>query len=305
MPIRDIKVLDKNNNPTKDAEGNFIVTTEKFNKHFIANTIEESEHLLKEYDKDIGFLANKLSAITGVDRADLCQEGIIGLARAKRDFELERSEKFRIFAIFKIKDAMREFITTQASNVRVPQYVKNAATLTGSLQKALEKADGLKRLTFVDIWMASEYYKDNPPENKKSLMEDVAEIRQSIQNLADRSHTSVIQLLERAELSPAFSPEIIYTNLDSIAIINDSAFSNVVFVEEIKESLPEKDYDLLYRHYVGGETLRDLSGPFGVTAETLCVRIQNLKDSLVKKYGARIKHENNTNIKEIKQGDSG
>lgn len=282
-----------------------IRDNEKFSKHFIADTIEEAEHLLKEYEKDISFLSNKLSAITGVDKEDLCQEGIIGLARAKRDFELERSEKFRIYAIYKIKDALREYITTQASNVRVPQYVKNAAILTESLQKSLEKVDGRKRLTFADIWMASEYYKDNSPEGKESLIEDIVKIRQSIQNLADRSHTSVIQLLDRAELSPASSPEIIYTNLDAMAIVDDSAFSNTVFVEEIKESLPEEDYDLLYRHYVGGETLRELSGPFGVTAETLCIRIQNLKDSLVKKYGARIRHENNTNIKETKQGDSG
>ena len=285
-----------------------IRENEVFSKHFIADTTEESERLLKEYEQDIGFLARKLSAITGVDKLDLRQEGIIGLARAKRDFEIERSEKFRIFAIFKIKDAMREFITTQASNVRVPQYVKNAAILTESLQKALEKVDGIKRLTFVVIWTAAEYYKDNPLEDKKPLMEDIARIRQSIQNLADRSHTSVIQLLERAELSPVSFPEIIYTNLDTIAATaatDDSAFSNIVFVKEIKESLSEEDYDLLYRHYVGGETERELSGPFGVEASTLHIRIQNLKDSLVRKYGARIKHENNINTEETKQGDSG
>lgn len=284
-----------------------IRDNEKFNKHFIADTIEESERLLKEYEKDIGFLASKLSSITGVDKLDLRQEGIIGLARAKRDFERERSEKFRIFAIFKIKDAMREFITTQASNVRVPQYVKNAATLTESLQKALEKVDGLKRLTFADIWAISEYYKDNPPEDKESLMEDVIKIRQSIQNLADRSHTSVIQLLERAELSPVSSPEIIYTNtnLDNIAVVNDSDFSNAVFVKEIKESLSEEDYDLLYRHYACGETYTALEAVFGVKEETLCVRARKLKDSLVKKYGARIKHENNIYTEETKQGDSG
>ncbi len=282
-----------------------IRDNEVFNKHFLADTEEESEQLLKEYDRDIGFLSNKLSAITGVDKEDLRQEAIIGLARAYRDFEKERSEKFRIFALFKIKDAMREFITTQASNVRVPQYVKNATILTESLQRAIEKMDGIRRLSFVAIWDASEYYKDNPPEDKEFLMEDVTEIRQSIQNLADRSHTSVIQLLERAELSPVSSPEIIYTNIDAIAIINDSAFSNAVFVKEIKENMPEEDYNLLYRHYAGGETLRELEESFGVTAETLCVRIQKLKDSLVKKYGARVNHENNTNTKEIKQGDSG
>ena len=278
---------------------------EVFSKHFLANTEEEAEHLLKEYEKDIGFLSSKLSAITGVDKLDLRQEGIIGLARAYRDFEIERSEKFRIFAIFKIKDAMREFITTQASNVRVPQYVKNAATLIGSLQKALEKVDGLKLLTFTGIWMASEYYKNNPIEDKESLMEDIAEIRQSIQNLADRSHTSVVQLLERAELSPVSSPEIIYTNLDNMAIVNDSDFSNTVFMEEIKESLSKEDYELLYRHYACGETYTALESVFGVKEETLCVRARKLKESLVKKYGARIKHENNTNTKEIKQRDPG
>ena len=281
---------------------------EVFSKHFLADTKEQAEQLLKKYEKDISFLSNKLSAITGVDKEDLRQEGLIGLARAYRDFERERSEKFRIYAIYKIKDALREYITTQGSNIKIPQYVKNAANLTESLQKVLEKMDGLRRLTFVDIWTASEYYKDNPPKNKESLMEDVIRIQQSIQNLADRSHTSVIQLLERAELSPVSFPEIIYTNLDTIAATattDDSAFSNIVFVKEIKESLSEEDYDLLYRHYVGGETERELSGPFGVEASTLHIRIQNLKDSLVRKYGARIKHENNINTEETKQGDSG
>jgi RNA polymerase sigma factor (sigma-70 family) len=281
-----------------------IRDNEIFGKCFLADTLEEANELLTKYEKDIGFLASKLSNITGVDRDDLHQEGVIGLARAKRDFERDRSAKFRIYAIYKIKDAMKEFITKQASNVRIPQYVRNAAKLMEHLDKSTEKLDGIKRSSFIDIWAASEYYKDKPPQGKEPIVADIVSIRRSIENLADRSHTSVIQLLERAELAPTSSAEMVDRDLNTLSA-DDTIFSNsMLFVEDIKENMREEDYDLLYRHYVLEETLREMSPSFGVTPETLCVRIQNLKDSLVKKYGARIADENNIDIKETEQRDS-
>lgn len=73
------------------------------------------------------------------------------------------------------------------------------------------------------------------------------------------------------------------------AFIDDSFeidITNKLFIEKILQSLSDEDAELIKRHAILGETLRELSASFGVTAETLFCRIKNIKNVLVKRYGA-------------------
>lgn len=260
-----------------------IRDNEKFSACFIADTMDEANQLLVDYEKDIGFLATKLAVITGIDAEDLQQEGIIGLARAKRDFEVERSEKFRIFAIYKIKDAMKEFITKQGNNVKTPQYVKNAAQLAEGLRKILEKMDGHKYRSYADIWHTSNVYKDAPPADMENLIGDLASLRQSLKNLSDRSHTSPLQLLERAELSPSASLEIVDRDVNTIShSYNSSTISENHIVKTAKNILTEKEFEMFNLHFIQGATLREMEEDLCKKASTISVQIMQIREKLGK-----------------------
>jgi RNA polymerase sigma factor (sigma-70 family) len=236
---------------------------------------------------------------TGIDKADLRSEGIIGLARASRDFEPERSSVFRIFAIYKIKDAMREFVTTQSGNVRVPQYVRDALRLINNLKSILSKVYTIRYLAFTQIWELSEKLSDDDP-----IKEDVDNIRNSIINLANRSHTSISQLLERSEVIPLESDvELVsedYKNMGGKSE-EDSLIEmihNVQIVENIKKILTEDEFNLLWDRFVNGKTVRELEGPLGITAESIVVRTNVIRDKLISHFKRMSTNEVNTFIEE-------
>lgn len=292
MPIREYKV--------KDEKGNVIgIELEKFLTNFIAETKEEADKLYKEYIKTLQLLANKYATFTGIDAEDLVQEGIIGLARASRDFEADRSNNFRIFAIYKIKDAMKEFVISQASNIKVPQYIRDASVLINRLKRIMESVDVLESCSLTDIWLLSSIYESN-----KDVADDVIRTKQSIFNLADRSGTTTEQLIERAEMIPLVVYEKIDGGVDKLS--GDTEGDKMIqrlsakrSIDNLKDYLKEDEFNLLVDHYVYGETVRELAGKLGIKAPSVTVRIHNIVQRLNKRKDKILCYESNEATEKI------
>jgi len=286
MPIREYKI--------KDEKGNVIGTQlEKFPANFIAETKEEAEELYKKYNKTLQLLANKYSVFTGIDIEDLVQEGSIGLARASRDFEIDRSENFHIFAIYKIKDAMKEFVISQASNIRVPRYIRDASVLINRLKRIMESVDVLESCSLTDIWLLSSIYESN-----KDVADEIVKIKQSISNLADRSCTTTEQLIERAEVIPLVVYEKIDLGVDKLSdgTEGDKMIQRLAArqsVANLKSYLKEDEFELLVDHYVYGKTVRELAEKLGIKAPSVTVKIHNIVQKLNKRKDKILCYESN------------
>jgi len=253
-----------------------IRDSEKFLVNFLAETKVEAERLYEKYIKTIGRLADRYTIFVGVDKKDLIQEGIIGLARANRDFEKGRSKDFTIFAIYKIKDAMREFVTSQASDIKVPQYIKDAVALIRRLKKVMESVDVLESCSLLGIWDISKIYESN-----KDVADKVKEIKESIRNLADRSCTTTEELIERAEMAPSVNYEIIDRSMNNLSenIKEEELIHQIATkrsIENLKEYLTKDEYQLLVDHYVYGKTVRDLEKELGIKASSVTIRIHSI-----------------------------
>lgn len=293
MPIREYKI--------KDEKGNVIGTElEKFPANFIAETKEKADKLYEKYIKTLRLLASKYAPFTGIDAEDLIQEGVIGLARASRDFEVDRSENFHIFAIYKIKDAMKEFVVSQASNIKVPQYIKDASILINRLKKIMESVDVLESCSLTDIWTLSSIYESN-----KDVADDIIKTKRSILNLADRSCTTTEQLIERAEMIPSIIYETVDYDVDRL--IGDTEEDKVVkhlaarqSIDNLKKYLKEEEFDLLVNHYVYGKTVRELSKELGIEASSVTVKIHNIVQKLNKRKDKILYYESNKDTKKIK-----
>lgn len=289
MPFRNVKLKDPiTKKDVLDENGEPVYEDEKFLSHFLGNTKEESESLYKEYITTLTGLANKYSMYSGVDEGDLKQEGIIGLARAMRDFDGKRSDDFNTFAMYKIKDAMREFVAKQATDIQIPQYIKEATRLINKLSKLLEKVNPLKEHDFSQVWSESQMYDD-----KSEIIKDINDVRDSLLGLASRSGTTVDRLLSRAELYPADVTDVddvVCTMGDMSNISTESAEDDIVSqimayksVDKLRDILSKDEYDLLYSHFVDGMTVRQLAPIYGITAATITIRIHNILDVLSKK----------------------
>jgi len=273
-------------NPDTGAEEE-VFEDENFD-FFLSKSPIEAEALYNEYLHYIKMLASKYASNTGLDEEDLAQEAVIGLARASRDFDEERSLEFKIFAIYKMKDALREYVATQSSDINIPQYILDASRLVMKLRKVMESGDLLNSKDFLSIWEQSERC-----DKASDLVQSVTEIRENIENLAKRSGTSVERLLERAEMYPSTITELdqFVTKSGDTSVFSDMNAEDDVIrqimigraINNVKEHLNEAEYNLLYDHYVRGMTVRELAPELNIEAPSVTVRIHKLLERLQKK----------------------
>ena len=290
---------DENGDPIMDVEG---INYGKFPDHFLADSKEGAVELYNKYLITLKFLADKYSIITGLSLDDFVQEGVIGLARAKRDFEEARSNNFNTFAIYKIKDAMREFVTSQGGNTRIPQYIKDTLSLINRLKKVISSIEAIEVYSLLDVWEISKKHKDN-----EEIGMIITQTRESLYNLASRSCTTVEQLIERAELMPLTDVEITDYNTTNNNL-SDKTEEQVLdklitreYIEEVKEIISPSDYGLLVAHFAEGKTVRELSKELGIEAPSVTVKIHKIVEKLngLKGRGAR-NYANGENIKNFK-----
>jgi len=306
MPFHEKYRKDKDGNVIKDENNNLIVDLEgvdynKFPKNFLAETKAEADKLYNKYLATLKFLADKYSRLTGLGSEDFIQEGVIGLARASRDFISERSRDFNTFAIYKIKDSMREFVSSQAATIKIPQYIKDAIGLYGKLKRLISTVEPIEHASFMDVWDTSKKY-----EKSGEIVKDTTNIRKSISNLAERSCTTVKQLIERAELMPSdFDTTVIdhntadITNGDEEELVN--RISTRKSIETIKDLLTKSDYELIVAHLVDGKTVRDLAKETGLAAPTVTIKVHNIMSELIKRKDIILNNANYKNIKKARE----
>ena len=270
-------------------------------KYFLGNSPEEAESVRKEFHSDVEKIAARAHRYTKLDLHDLEQEAWIGVARAIRDFEPGRGALLRTIVISKIKDALRDFITSQIVNVRPPHYIQEALRFMGGLRIVLEKGVHVSPYaSLTDLWELSG---SQPLEG--GLKEDIESIRANIMNLAKRSHASVIELLERAELLPVSFVEIDGSMFrqggDSIFSAEDMLIDkvdNFTIINRLREMLSEEDFNLLYARFVENETLEEQGEKLGIKPSSVVVRTDKILDRLRHHKDRILNNENIPNFKE-------
>lgn len=276
---------------------------EKFPSCFLGESEEEALTLMKEFEYTLNLLSYKYSRLTGLSEDDLKQEALIGLARANRDFDIERSEQFKIFAIYKIKDALNEYVASQSMDVSVPQYLISAVNLINKIYKVLLTFSIDTDGSYRDVWSKSnnflspdniEIMVDNyNKELIKRTVRELTDLLNSLENLALNAKTTVEQLLERAETLPTIASKkdnvstqydedsVLYVDATESTLLNSITTS--LLIEEIKSMLSDDDYRLLTLHYVEGKTLRELEKELGIKAPSIAVKIQKITEVIKKR----------------------
>jgi RNA polymerase sigma factor (sigma-70 family) len=255
---------------------------EKFLSHFLGESAEEATFHYKEFLPTLKYLADKGAMLSRLDSDDLLSEGTIGLARAFREFNAERSLDFRIFAIHKIKDAIREFITSQATNLKAPQYLKDAIILLDQLKRILEK-----RLPNVNYFGLSELWRMSENLNENTVLDNKIQfIRRKIAELANRSAVRVEELIIRAELIPVMTEDPDSTSDPTTAEnVEDHLIDSLDahrFTDWLKANLRQDEYELLLDRFVAGWTIRQLEEKMGVRASTIVIRTNKIIEKIRK-----------------------
>lgn len=222
-PFRDKKVKWEDNDSAtgryKNVDGfkfdiikqTIVRQPEMMPKHFLADTPEEAEVLYKQYSNLLNALAYNYAISTGLQKVDLFGEALIGLGRAYRDWDNNRSDNFKTYAIYRIKDALNEFTRSNMTSVTVPSYIKKSHTHVVKLKSIFSEYD----LSTDTVLLCGKIDKRIEGSDKKKCIYLVDKLNKA----ATRAKVNYRKFVERVEYIPedsVFDDSILYNDEKSL-----------------------------------------------------------------------------------------
>jgi len=217
---------------------------ENLPEFFLGNTPKEAEENYNEY----GFLLKRISKsyanVTGIPEEDLFGAGLVGLARAVRDFDTKKSNNFAGYAYFRVRSALNYFCTANASIISIPQYVKLAYSYINTIKSILHMYE--ISMASVDKLLsegkfAKEITEKLPPSDIKLCKNSI----QRLKKLSKNSGVSYETLINRSEFIPSdVSYEDEYASHEQILEQETRAMHLAILVSKIKDQMTEKELEV-------------------------------------------------------------
>ena len=189
-------------------------------KHFLADTPEEAEVLYRQYSNLLNALAYNYAISTGLQKVDLFGEALIGLGRAYRDWDSDRSDNFKTYAIYRIKDALNEFTRNNTTSVTVPSYIKKSHAHVVKLKSIFSEYS----LSTDTILLCGKIDKKIKGSNKEKCIYLVDKLNKA----ANRAKVNYRKFVERVEYIPEdsiFDDSVLYDDneefLEAVLIIKN------------------------------------------------------------------------------------
>ena len=246
------------------------VKREEFLECFLGRTQKEAEEVHKEFSYLLNAIARNYSLGTGLDKSDLFGESLVGLARAKRDFDKGRSDDFKTFAIYKIKDCLNKFIRENMRSVIIPAYVKGANSLINRLRNLLE-FHGLPDEEVDKI--ISEGVVDNIDLDCEA-MEEITKLVDYLRSSAKRANTTYEKLINRANFLPNDQ------QFDDFCVSEEDRTIEKVLISQIWEIMDDTDKKI-GSMIMKGETKKDIGAYFGRSITWVNNRLKKLRKKII------------------------
>ena len=248
-------------------------------KYFLADTPEEAEELYKEYYALLNNLSYTYSLSTNIDKSDLFGESLVGLARARKDFDPERSNNFRTFAIYKIKSALNEYVRKNSMSIAAPAYIRNANRHVMLLKDAFESCN-------TDLGYLLEAFEVGKLETKSLkiewLRERAQDLFEKLSNGAERAGITVKELVKRAEHIPTDIKYDDYIGVEEANLEKEKRLEMALLIENMKSHLTETEIQIC-EHIMDDRTYENIAAKFGHTAPWVNQQLDKMRRKLTEK----------------------
>lgn len=265
---------DNGNGRYKNKEGyKFDIVTkrvvrgiENMPKCFLADTPEEAQAIYARFESLLNNMAYTYAISSNIDKADLFGDGLIGLARAYRDWDSSRSNNFKNYAIYKIKDALNECVRENASNVTVPAYIRKAHNNLVRLKTICENR-GLDWHEVIE----------------QPVDKDTEECLINIQNAAKRAGVEFNRFLERIEHVPKDVNYSEQVDADQHSD-NEQQLEAALVVNQIKQEMDEEE-KIICDGIMQGKTYEEIGAGFGKSKAWVAGKLKSFREKLISKLG--------------------
>jgi RNA polymerase sigma factor (sigma-70 family) len=240
--------------PDENKDSN---TGEKFLEYFLGNSIEEAESTYEEFSGLLNKISYSYACSSGLEKRDIFSEAIVGLARAKRDFNPERSINFKTYAIFLIKNSINDYIRKLSNVISVPAYIKLANSHIVAIKSMLLSIDITNK--FMEYVTNPELLNDLciSEIDKKSFKYRLVKLNKA----SVRAGIDLKELIKRAEYIPTSCNEY-----DENVVIIENDNDNYIFNNEMIDKLTDKmnaiDKDIAQR-ILNGQSYTEIGSVYG------------------------------------------
>jgi RNA polymerase sigma factor (sigma-70 family) len=205
---------------------------EEMPEYFLADTAEEAQALHDNFSSVLNTLSHNYSIATGLPKTDLFGEALIGLARANRDWDSKRSNDFKTYAIYRIKDSLREYCIDNAGSIKVPLYIMTANNQYKELMGICESYDIPVETLVFDQEIPLQF---DPADAVRS-----AELVTLLINAANRAKVSLKKFVQRIQAVP--SDETFENQLPpEVAEIHTRQLEAALVVDKLRQHMTQEE----------------------------------------------------------------
>lgn len=148
--------------------------------------VGDLEDRAKEYKRLVSNMAHKY--VRGrVEYEDLLQEAYVGLIMAERDFDPERSEDFRTYAITRMRGRMYEYGIRNDTLISIPTHVAKAVSYIRQMEKLLDKEPSLQDENQIKFLLIRYHTSEHEGLLADSVLNKLNELKKRIENIARNS----------------------------------------------------------------------------------------------------------------------
>jgi RNA polymerase sigma factor (sigma-70 family) len=213
---------------------------EEFLEYFLGNSVEEAEKTYNDFSSLLNRMSYSYSSISGLEKRDIFSEALVGLARAKRDYDPKRSNDFKTFAIYNIKNAITEYVRKTTEVFSIPAYIKLANSNISAIKSILFKAE----ITTDDLDVSVDINKLYDINIDDSLKDKCLNHLSNLINSADRANIDLNELIKRSEFIPS-SLEFVEETTQHESTEDD--LIDKLMIEKLKTKMDATDRDIAQR----------------------------------------------------------
>ncbi len=276
---------DDNNGRYKNKEGykfdvitqTVLKKTEDMPAYFLADTPKEAENIYNRFEKTLNNFAYSYSISTGVNKADLFGEALIGLARAYRDWDPSRSDNFEAYAKFVIRDTLNEFVRSNSAIISVPAYIKKANANLKKIKVICEelsidwKIVIAEKATSEDIYSSCGMF--------SSGIEKCLDLVRNISLAAKRAGVDYEKFIERIEIIPS-DVEYVEQAPHEVHVRNSEMLEASIVVEKLKEYMTEQEL-MICEGIMLDKTFDEIGDSFGKSKSWVSGKLKELKKRIL------------------------
>lgn len=240
----------------------------KYPKYFLGDTVEEAEKIHNEYVGILNNITKEYSLHTGIDKKDLFNEALFGLANAVKKYDGRNGYEFKNFAIFKIKDYLNSYVRKYSSTISIPKYISQAINIISKIQQIIEVYGDYEYISVLEIIQDRKIYELDLSEQDLYKCEQYIH---KLDNIAQRASISIDKLLKRIEFIPTHS-------ITDIEVVSDYTERDY----ELKCLMDKLDYNekIIAENLLQDKTYNEIALEMGKSKTWVSNRVKNIKEKI-------------------------